>query len=329
MKKWIEFQLNNKQLSMPILSFPSIQIMNISVLDLVCNSDYQANGMKIISDKCPISASLSYMDLSVEAEAFNATIRYSDIDVPTVIGKVLDDIKNISSLKIPKIGEGRTGTYIEAIRKAKKLITDKPIFAGIIGPFSLAGRLMDITEIMVNCYDQPELVHQTLSKCSEFITNYLLAFKKAGADGVIMAEPVAGLLSPSICEEFSSRYIKDIINKVQDDSFIFIYHNCGNVVPLYESLIELNADAYHFGNAIDIEDMLKIMPKDKIIFGNINPILLRNGTIESVKAETLALLTKCSKYENFVISTGCDVPPLSNWDNIKSYFDTIKEFYNN
>ena len=34
----------------------------------------------------------------------------------------------------------RTGIYLDAIAEAKKLITDRPVFAGVIGPFSLAGR---------------------------------------------------------------------------------------------------------------------------------------------------------------------------------------------
>lgn len=57
------------------------------------------------------------------------------------------------------MGAGRTGQYIEAIRQACGLIQDRPVFAGVIGPYSLAGRLMDVTEIMVNCYADPDFVH--------------------------------------------------------------------------------------------------------------------------------------------------------------------------
>ena len=40
-----------------------------------------------------------------------------------------------------------------------------------------------------------ELVHIVLRKVTEYITNYILEFKKAGASGIVMAEPAAGLLS--------------------------------------------------------------------------------------------------------------------------------------
>ena len=89
------------------------------------------------------------------------------------------------------------------MRKAVGLILDRPVFAGVIGPFSLAARLLDVTEIMVDCYDEPDMVHIVLDKAAEFLTEYCLAYKAAGANGVVVAEPVAGLLSPSLAEEFA------------------------------------------------------------------------------------------------------------------------------
>ena len=38
-------------------------------------------------------------------------------------------------------------------------------------------------------------------------------------------------------------------------------------------------------------------------------------------------MEKCCKYPNFVISSGCDIPPLSSWDNIDAFFAAVKEFY--
>ena len=35
----------------------------------------------------------------------------------------------------------------------------------------------------------------------------------------------------------------------------------------------------------------------------------------------------CCGYPNFVISSGCDVPPLAGWENINAFFAAVKEFY--
>ena len=54
---------------MPILSFPSVQLLGISVEELIGSSDLQARGMKAVADAAPSLASVSMMDLSVEAQA--------------------------------------------------------------------------------------------------------------------------------------------------------------------------------------------------------------------------------------------------------------------
>jgi uroporphyrinogen decarboxylase len=151
---------------------------------------------------------MTIMDLSVEAEVFGSNIRYSAGEVPAVVGSIADSESSARELKVPVPGEGRTGAYIRAAELSARNISGKPSFGGQIGPFSLACRLYDMTEIMVALFDEPETVHIILEKAAEFLMAYAKAFKEAGANGIIMAEPAAGLLSPDQCTEFSSEYVK-------------------------------------------------------------------------------------------------------------------------
>lgn len=331
MQAWLKEQMAaDKRRAMPILSFPSIQLMGITVKDLIADSDVQAQGMYKIAQRCPTAAAVSMMDLSVEAECFGSQIRFSDDEVPTVIGSVVDTPEDAEALQVPAFGSGRTGLYVEAISKALKLITDRPIFAGVIGPFSLAGRLMDMTQVMINCYEEPEMVHATLEKATEFLLSYVKAYKAIGAHGVVIAEPAAGLLSPDFCGEFSSPYVKKIVDAVQDEEFIVIYHNCGDAVNrMVPQILETGAAAYHFGNAVSMEDMLRQMPGDVLTMGNVDPVsAIRNGTPEKVRQDTLAIMEACCKYPNFLISSGCDIPPAAPWENIDAFFAAVEEFYN-
>ncbi|MFA7076344.1 MAG: uroporphyrinogen decarboxylase family protein [Candidatus Izemoplasmatales bacterium] len=327
-RKWLDSLKYDRAKSLPILSFPMTKKYNISVNELVNSQNLQAELMCKIAQEYPMSAVLSMMDLSVEAEAFGAPIRFIKDDVPTVTKAIIESIEDVDNLKIPEVFKNRTGVYVEGIRLAKKNAFGKPVIAGVIGPFSLAGRLMDMTEIMINTYYNPNLVKMLLNKTTEFIIKYITAFKEAGANGIMIAEPAAGLLSPEICEEFSSCYIKKIIESLETENFVIIYHNCGNVIPLVNTILTFDADIYHFGDSIDLEDMLKLMPKDKIIMGNISPSnVIKNSSSKEVYESIINLLNKCDKYENFVISTGCDVPYLAPLQNIETYFESIKDFY--
>ena len=330
MKQWLQDQMAaEKRKALPVLSFPCTQLMGITVRELVSDSDAQAKGMAAVAQRCPTAAAVSMMDLSMEAECFGAQIRVSDDEVPTVVGAVVHDPDEAEALQVPAVGTGRTGIYVEAIGKTKQLITDRPVLAGVIGPFSLAGRLMDMTEIMINCYEEPEMVHATLDKAAQFITDYINEYKKVGADGVVMAEPAAGLLSPGICEEFSTPYVKRIIEAVQTDDFIVVYHNCGNsVTQMPDQIVATGAAAYHFGNAIDLAEMLDKMPDDQLVMGNVDPVgAFFNGTPASVREDTLKVMKACSGHKNFLISSGCDIPPKSPWENIDAFFAAVEEFY--
>ena len=331
MKKWLEemYGIKSKK-ALPILSFPSINILGVSVRELVSDSTLQAKGMKAVADRTDAAASVSFMDLSVEAECFGSTVVVSEGEVPTIKGSIVNNEEDAEALEVPKVGSGRSGIYIDAVRQAKNMITDRPTLAGMIGPCSLAARLCDVSEIMMECYDDPDTVHTVLRKTTDFLIEYAKAYKAVGADGIVLAEPVSGLLSPSLEAEFSSPYVKEIVDAVQDDSFVLIYHNCGNNVHrMLDSILATGSAAYHFGNVVEMQsDILERVPENILVMGNIDPVgVLRDGTPETVKKETLSLLEKCAEYPNFVISSGCDIPPQTPWDNIDAFFSAVREYY--
>lgn len=331
MKNWMNDLMQSPvKKAMPVLSFPSISLMGWTVEELINSSDNLAKGMKLIADRVESAASLSMMDLSLEAQAFGSDVKYMEGEIPTVVGELVTTIEEAEALKVPEVGDGRTSTYIEGIEKACSLITDRPVFAGTIGPFSLAGRLVGVSEAMILCIEEPEMVEIVLRKATDFLKKYMLAYKATGAHGVVMAEPLAGLLSPSLAEEFSAPYVKELIDAVQDDEFIVIYHNCGNyVVQQIDSIMSVGASGYHFGNSIKMEDMLKVAATDVPIMGNIDPSSqFLNGTPDSIYEKTTELLESCSPtHRNFIISSGCDIPPLTPWENIDSFFRAVKDYY--
>ncbi|MDO5114507.1 MAG: uroporphyrinogen decarboxylase family protein [Synergistaceae bacterium] len=331
MNNWLEeIKAAPRKKAMPVLSFPCVTLMGITVRELISDSGLQAKGMKMVADKIDSLASVSMMDLSVEAEAFGSTVHISDEDVPTVVGSVVNSIEEAEALAVPPVGTARTGRYIEALGKACELITDRPVFAGVIGPFSLAGRLVGVAEALVNCIEKPDMMKAVLRKSTDFLVEYAKAYKAVGANGIVMAEPLTGLLSPRLAVKFSESYVREIVEAVQDDNFIVIYHNCGgSAIKMTESIARTGSAAFHFGNSISLREMLELMPKDKLVMGNVSPSdYFYSGTPETMKAETKRIMGECCQYPNFVISSGCDIPAMSPWENITAFFEAADEFYN-
>lgn len=310
---------------LPILSFPAAQKLNVTVEQLVKDASLQAQTMEIIATQTETLAAVSLMDLSVEAEAFGAKVQFFTDEVPAVIGQLVSDMDEAEALAVPDLTKGRAAICVEGIRLAKERITDKPVLAGMIGPYSLAGRLMDVTEIMYICYDEPEAVHAVLEKVTQYLIQYADAMKQAGADGIVIAEPLAGILSPDMAAEFSHPYVKRIVEAMQAEDFAVVYHNCGNSVShMLPGIFAIGASAYHFGNAVDMAAVMAAAPADCLCMGNVDPAAqFVQGTPESMTEATKALLAQCGHYKNFVPSSGCDIPYHAKWENIQAFFNAL------
>jgi uroporphyrinogen decarboxylase len=308
------------------MTHPGIEFTGKRVIDVVTDGKTHFEAIKAVNDHFPSAAATAVMDLTVEAEAFGAKVVFSDNAVPSLSGTLLNGEESVQALKIPGLDSGRLQQYLLANKLSAEYF-DKPFFSGCIGPFSLAGRLYGMTEIMTSCFMEPDTIHILLQKCTEFLITWCKALKAQGTQGVIMAEPAAGLLSEDICEEFSSNYIKQVVEAVQDDTFILILHNCGNKGQCTEAMVKTGATGLHFGNAIDMLTALEQCPSDILVMGNIDPVSsFLMGTPESMKEVTADLLSRTKAFPNFVLSSGCDTPPGTSSKNIEAFFVALDEF---
>ena len=330
MRSWTQSVINSKKrMAIPIMTHPGIELIGKTVLEAVSNGNIHFEAIKALDQKYPSAACTVIMDLTVEAEAFGATVNFPENEVPTVIGRLVSDMESVEKLQVPDLTAGRLPQYILANHSTAEYSNDKPVFGGIIGPFSLAGRLYDMSELMLACYCEPEVSELLLEKCTEFLKTYCLELKKQGVNGVIIAEPAAGLLSNEGCSEFSSQYIKSIVEAVQDDSFMVVLHNCGNTGHCTAAMLETGAWGYHFGNKIDMVQVLHDCPPDVLVMGNLDPVsIFKSATQETLRLTTLELLNVTSGYPNFVLSSGCDVPPHTSHANIEAFYKTLEEYNN-
>lgn len=309
------------------MTHPGIELVGCTVKQAVTDGRTHSDAICALNGRFPAAAVTAIMDLTVEAEAFGAEVVFTEDEIPNVVGRLVSDADSVNSLEVPDLDRGRVRQFLLANRLTAERIKDKPIYGGCIGPFSLAGRLYDLSELMMAIYIEPETVNALLEKCTEFIIKYLKAMKETGINGVVLAEPAAGLVSNEDCNEYSTKYVKKIVEAVQDASFAIILHNCGNTGHCTDAMVRSGAAALHFGNRADMVEALKACPADIPVMGNIDPVgVLGQATPEAVKAETLSLLKATAQWDNFVLSTGCDVPPHIPFENIEAFYSALDEY---
>jgi uroporphyrinogen decarboxylase len=320
-----QFVLGSRhRVAMPIAVYPGLALTKARVCDVVSDPQAQVAAQLALHERYQTPFVLSAMDLSAEAEAFGCTLHRSETEVPSVTGRLVTNLEQAQRLEVPKPGDKRTSVHLEAVRRLRTL-PDRPlVFGGCIGPFSLAARLVGVSEAMELTVTDPDLMHVVLEKSARFLTDYVRAFRSAGADGVIMAEPAAGLLSPRSMAALSSCYIKTIATTVADGHFALILHNCAAKVLHLPAILETGLNSFHFGAPMDLVVALGKVPSDVVLCGNLDPagVFCQMPPAE-VTARTAKLLADTASHRNYVLSSGCDVPPNASLASLDAFFEAL------
>lgn len=312
--------------ALPILSAPGIPMTGASAGEAYRSSKLLFEAVRAIAETYPMPAAVTMMDLSVEAEAFGAPVRFEERAAPTVTAAIVRDAAEIEALAIPSLDAGRLPETLRCAELCARHIGDRPTLGGLIGPFSLACRLAGTTEMMMMTMLAPEDARRLLRKTAAFLTAYALALKERGIGGLLMAEPAAGLISPEMNAAFVTPRVAEIVDAVQDAGFAFVLHNCGNTLRQIGDWVATGAAGLHVGNAVRMEEIVPQVPGDVLIAGNLDPArLFRNGTPEEVARAARELLALVGDHANFVISSGCDVPEETPAGNLRAFFAAVEE----
>ncbi|TAL38672.1 MAG: methylcobamide--CoM methyltransferase [Spirochaetes bacterium] len=327
MRQWIEdITASPERKAFPFMAGTGASLAGVRFADALRDAGKQAACVGALAKRYESAACITFMDLSVEAEAFGAEARWMGDETPTITGRIVTDTVSAGALEVPRIGAGRTGVYLEAARLAAEC-ADRPLFGCLIGPFSLAGRLCGMTEALLGVHAEQAMLHTVLRKCAGFLEEYARAFKATGVNGVVIAEPAAGLMSPAQCGEFSSRYVKEIIGAVQDDDFMVILHNCGATPRHVDAMASTGAMGLHFGNVADMGEVCAKVPPAVLACGNLDPArVLKAGSVDEVRVKTLELLHRTAGFKNFLLSSGCDIPVAAPIENIDAMFRVLKAY---
>ncbi|HHV99595.1 MAG TPA: hypothetical protein GXX36_08485 [Clostridiaceae bacterium] len=313
-------QIKNQANPVPCLFYPMAKKMNISVSDVLSDGKKQAQMLIEISKSYPVSAVIRMTELWCEAASFGMECNIAENGFPKLGSPLYTDIDELPDASVPQIVNDVTGPLIEAVELAVPHM-DTPLIVGVTGPYTLASVLNGSENFMINCMTEPDDVHIFLEKITDFLIAYISAYKAAGASAVILAEPSVAMISPAMTDEFSNKYIQNIISKTQDESFSIIYHNCGAVNSHIDTILELDADGFHFGSEVNLDYVFKKIGNDKLVMGNIDPRLFisDNGTV--IEKTIKNLQEKYSAYDNWRLSTGCDLAPNVFPGNIELFFE--------
>ncbi len=287
-------------------------------------SEAAASTYKLFGFECGVVP----FDLCVEAEALGCEINVyahlEDILYPTIKKKLIHN-EDEMDISIPvNISErGRIPLICEAIRLMKRDIGGEvAIGSYVLGPFTLAGQIMELNDLLKLSFKKPDKVGKLLDLLADAIVTVAKQYEKAGVDYITVREmgATSDVLSPRVFKNLIQPYLKKIFDKLTVPSVI---HICGKTNDIVSFMMETNVKAISVDQKNDVAETRKRLGKDALIFGNYDPYnVLVAGTTEKVR-ETIR---KCIDDGVSAVWPGCDIWPTVPPENINVMMEEVKKY---
>jgi len=286
-------------------------------------ADAAASTYKIFGFECGVVP----FDLCVEAEALGCEINVyahmEDILYPTIKKKLIHNEDGME-ITIPAdlAVKGRIPSLKETIRLLKADIGNEvAIGTYVLGPFTLAGQIMELNDLLKLSFKKPEKVGELLDILADAIILIAKEYETEGIDYITVREmgATSDVLSPRVFKNLILPYLKKIFAGLKVNS---VLHICGKTNDIAVFMLESGAKAISVDQKNDIAETRKKIGKDALLFGNYDPYnVLVSGTPDKVR-ETIK---KCIADGVSAVWPGCDIWPTVPPENIKAMMDEVKK----
>ena len=310
-----------RRLVAPLLGYPGAHLTNSSLKQNEFNPALHAATISRVVERFAPDAVFFMMDLSLEAGALGLPVRYPLFESPTVEEHPVKQVSDLDKLRVvDPLEDARIRGYIRVMELMSRLISI-PRAAYVTGPFTLAGLLMGASDIAMATITDPSLVHQVVQFCQDICTRYARALTEAGADIIVILEPTATFLSPQAFAEFCGAYVREVIASpgVAGNA---VLHICGDTWHILREMCATGACALSLDSPVDFPTAASRVDPEVILIGNIDPVgVMVQQSPHDVACATRELLDSMTRYDNFVLSTGCDLPYETPHANIDAFMD--------
>jgi len=289
-------------------------------------ADTAASSYKLFGYECAV---VPY-DLCLEAEAIGCVMNpYEEVAqllYPTIKEKVCHSEAEMDTFPIPDniATRGRVPMVCEAIRLLQADIgSEVAIGTYVLGPFTLAGQLMDLNDLFKLSFKKPDKVNAMLDRLSNVTIEIAKALRAAGADYICIREMGAttDVLSPKVFRNVIFPHLKKVRDALADVPTIL--HICGGTNSIMNILNEVGCNAIAIETKNDMAKTREDIGYEPLIFGQVDAYnVLVNGSPEDVEKAVL----KSIEASVDAVWPSCDIWPTAPIENLKAMVETVKKY---
>ena len=232
----------------------------------------------------------------------------------------------------PARAASELGYVMDAVSLIRKELKGSIPLIGFAGsPWTLAtymvegGSSKDFAKVKSLAFNEPELMHQLLSKLATSVAAYLSEQIRSGAQAVQIFDTWGGALSHNAYREFSLRYMTEIIDQLPREADgrrvpVIVFTKGGG--QWLEAIADCGADAVGLDWTTDIGAARERVGDRVCLQGNMDPTLL-NASPERIREEVAQILTSFGEGSGHVFNLGHGITPGINPDHVAAMVDAV------
>lgn len=274
-----------------------------------------------------MDAAILFSDILVIPQAMNIEVQMKEGIGPWLPNPIRSQ-KDVDNVIVPDVTV-ELKYVMDAIKVTKQMLDNEVPLIGFAGsPWTIlcycvqgqGSKTFDKAKEF--CFTQPIAAHSLLQKITDTTIAYLKEKVKAGVDAVQIFDSWGGMLSPADYQEFSWKYINQIIEALKDDAPVIAFgKGCWFAL---EEMSKSNAAALGVDWTITPQMARKLTGNKITLQGNFDPVRLLSPP-KVIKQMVKEMIDDFGK-DKYIVNLGHGILPHVPLENAKAFIDAVKEY---
>ncbi|UMB53846.1 uroporphyrinogen decarboxylase [Lutibacter sp. A64] len=276
-----------------------------------------------------MDAAILFSDILVIPQAMNIEVEMKPGVGPWLPNPIRSQ-KDVDNVIVPDVTV-ELGYVMEAIKATKELLNNEIPLIGFAGsPWTILCYCVqgqgskNFDKAKEFCFTQPIAAHTLLQKITDTTIAYLKEKVKSGVNAVQIFDSWGGMLSPTDYQEFSWKYINQIIEALKDDAPVIAFgKGCWFAL---EDMANSNASAIGVDWTVAPKVARALTGNKVTLQGNFDPVRLLSPP-KVIKTMVKDMIDEFGK-DKYIVNLGHGILPHVPLDNAKAFIDAVKEYNN-
>ncbi|AXT57428.1 uroporphyrinogen decarboxylase [Aquimarina sp. AD1] len=272
-------------------------------------------------------AAILFSDILVIPQAMNIEVEMKDGIGPWLPNPIRSQA-DVDQVIVPDIDE-ELGYVMDAISLTKEKLDNRVPLIGFAGSpwtilcYAVQGQgSKNFDKAKGFCFTQPQAAHQLLQKITDTTIAYLKKKVATGVNAVQVFDSWGGMLSPVDYQEFSWKYIQQIVDALKDETEVIVFGK-GCWFALNE-MANSGAAALGVDWTCSARNARYLTGGNITLQGNFDPSRLLSPPSD-IKKMVKQMIDEFGK-DRYIANLGHGILPNIPVDNAKAFVDAVKEY---